>query len=870
MKFKLAQRWFVVVAATLSLSSWAAGMGAGTLTLRDAFGSGNGGWKPNVSAMEVHVPLVVVDAVGRAIEGFDATLQLGGEGGLADAGYKLNASGKMVETTWWGTLNQSIFHLVGRQQLHLSNGATYNFDHAEISMNGGASWNTVYCDTPSCIANPQQCMDVCCQSCSSSDFVESYGWYAYDTSGNRSRLSNDSHTVQIKTVYRLAATEKSYGTLTLVDGFEREWKASVARATTIHVPLEFYDTANTPIEDHYDATFELGETSGHGNAGYVLNANEGIVDTDCWGPMNQSLFYLIGRREWRATDNTRYMFDHAQISMDGGSTWAPVFTDTPSGSANPRQLMDFCCYDCSSDSYTGRYGWTIRSAKGDEHFIDDDGHSIRLRVFYRPTLLGDAYTVPTLDALKTGITFRLFDYTDDVNSAANGLEGYFNFRATPMDTSVYRNYINENTDADGFTPAHATVLPTLVEGFPVFSGTRNGVHYCDDKSLRYLFDGSAHGVGVTEYPVANTPLILQGDGSYAYDSRTNACDYDEERHLLLVRNYVERTSSAAEFSSRDSNLDYYDFLPFAHWDGMTRKTYTDGNFPSPYEYEQRDTAYWFGYTMEYDFVTPAANVADSSFIFSGDDDVWVFIDDVLVLDLGGTHGMCTGTIDFKTGDVTAHIDWLGDQSSHSYPTTIRTQFVKAGQTYVDREEWVGNTFCPNTRHRLKMFYLERGGAVANYNVRFTMAVTPEVFTMPKSLWITDHRDAGEGAVFLAFQPIFDEEVELRGWIDKANAEKRIKVAFGKTPEQIATAVAAVAPLRAPDGQQDVDKGWVWIKVKLPEEGVGAEGLLWKVVIDGVAGQDFCSGITSADETRNADASGATTHHCRIRINRAGE
>lgn len=300
------------------------------------------------------------------------------------------------------------------------------------------------------------------------------------------------------------------------------------------------------------------------------------------------------------------------------------------------------------------------------------------------------------------------------------------------------------------------------------------------KSLKYLFNGQqaqtflnlpegnrdrlAPGTGkVTEYAAKNTILQYNEDtGEYWYDSAQNAVDYDKVNNLFRVRSYRERNELTAAFGLETD--DYYDFMPFNYTKGYVSQVFyhnidefehklnevsipyekvdvkpTISNPPFPPHIassEPSNANYWFGMTMEFSFIQgqdgklvhvdsngnkkPAQEMV---FTFSGDDDVWVFIDDVLVLDLGGTHGTVTGSINFSTGEVKQYLDWNKSKETDtatSFPTTLRECFVRANAT--NRVEWDsdGSRFADYTTHTLKFYYLERGQAVANCSIRFNL------------------------------------------------------------------------------------------------------------------------------------------------------
>lgn len=136
------------------------------------------------------------------------------------------------------------------------------------------------------------------------------------------------------------------------------------------------------------------------------------------------------------------------------------------------------------------------------------------------------------------------------------------------------------------------------------------------------------------------------------------------------------------------------------------------------------------------------NGQDITFNFTGDDDVWVFIDDYLVLDMGGAHRMASGTIDFAEKKVTVERAFTPDKSTTA---AWKDGATRANQTSTERLKTFADIKTDNEKtfadimaddskvHTLKMFYMERGMIDSNMSVSFNFSPIPSGLTLSKDV-----------------------------------------------------------------------------------------------------------------------------------------
>ncbi len=296
---------------------------------------------------------------------------------------------------------------------------------------------------------------------------------------------------------------------------------------------------------------------------------------------------------------------------------------------------------------------------------------------------------PADRGINAGHRLKFHRYNSDVGATAGDPNYYPNGRI------VTQGIVQDTLGADGY---------------PVLSSANGG------ESLAYLFNPNVSQDGKASYTGATHLFQQDADGYYFYNSADNWAMFDKGSKRFTVSTLPADASH--DLDGRDEST-YYGFYPFdttiapQYHSTSHMVNWRPGNFHNHY----------FGVTMTTPFTQPYGGVverADGSlapmkFEFSGDDDVWVYIDGVLVGDLGGIHGVSTLDIDFSTGEV--KISDVGTSGSTG-TYTLRELFRAAGRE--DSVEWSGDTFADYSKHSMNFFYLERGNQLSNMKIKYNL------------------------------------------------------------------------------------------------------------------------------------------------------
>lgn len=357
----------------------------------------------------------------------------------------------------------------------------------------------------------------------------------------------------------------------------------------------------------------------------------------------------------------------------------------------------------------------------------------------KPTLL--ANNLPNGYSIKN-VPVTLYNYDgkafNTYYEGQNANENYFAFSGTAMGVDSREGATpgwttsGKQANGGGSVALMGIMKDTLVNGLPVVSQGQQvdvfsedaipGKTVCSDVDFQFVYN--------------------ENTGYYSYNSALNHAQYNSKEKTLEL--YVQSLApSDTPAGDSHGNAGFYPFEDInkaytnTGYTSMTVETWKEKLekdafelIPAQYSTDIVTTSstnpastaeVHYGLQVKSDFYLPEGkkiNGQEMIYEFTGDDDLWVYIDGKLVLDIGGGHTYVSGSFNLTTGKVWVEkYTKLAADDGGYYPERVEGENLGYTDSFLTGLE-------DDQMHTIQIFYLERHGGVSNCRMRFNLPLVP--------------------------------------------------------------------------------------------------------------------------------------------------
>lgn len=221
----------------------------------------------------------------------------------------------------------------------------------------------------------------------------------------------------------------------------------------------------------------------------------------------------------------------------------------------------------------------------------------------------------------------------------------------------------------------------------------------------------------------------KGVSTYSFDSEKNTVYYDYDNKRI-----VRKDDLVIHDATEQKNRGYFPF-----------------NSTDPSAKDNLNYGFGTQFTIPFTVTENGKNVDDSDMVFdfTGDDDVWVYIDGALVLDMGGAHNKAVGEINFAKQKATITTGTSDAKRGNSFTAGGRVpaenngkftvsfsdiKVMKSDGTFVTLADHMKKS---GTVHELKMYYMERGMWSSNMSITYSFVPLPSGLSVSKQVDTTN-------------------------------------------------------------------------------------------------------------------------------------